>query len=124
MTLANVNTSFEAHVLNSAPPLIPSSAYAGAKLNSALVDVAFAGDPVQCEPSACKRLKETYAFFPVMSQNEEKNLRYIFDVDGNGWSGRFKRLITGRRVVLKATLYKEWYVYCFEAMQADGRCGV
>ena len=29
-------------------------------------------------------------------------------VDGNGWSGRFKRLITSNSLVFKSTLYLEW----------------
>jgi hypothetical protein len=30
-------------------------------------------------------------------------------VDGNGWSSRFKRLISSNALVLKATVYPEWF---------------
>jgi hypothetical protein len=29
-------------------------------------------------------------------------------VDGNGWSARFKRLMTTNSVVLKSTIFPEW----------------
>lgn len=32
----------------------------------------------------------------------------VFDIDGNGWSSRFHRLIMSGSVVLKATIYPEW----------------
>jgi len=31
------------------------------------------------------------------------------DVDGNGWSGRFHRLMSTKSVVLKSTIFPEWY---------------
>ena len=30
-------------------------------------------------------------------------------VDGNGWSARFKRLMSTNSVVLKSTIFPEWY---------------
>lgn len=30
------------------------------------------------------------------------------DVDGNGWSSRFHRLIMSGSMVIKATIYQEW----------------
>jgi len=30
-------------------------------------------------------------------------------VDGNGWSSRFHRLLMSGSVVLKTTVYPEWY---------------
>jgi hypothetical protein len=47
----------------------------------------------------------------------------MMDVDGNGWSGRFHRLMSMKACVLKSTLFPEWYgdriqpwvqcVFCF-----------
>lgn len=31
------------------------------------------------------------------------------DVDGNGWSSRFHRLLMSGSVVVKATIYPEWH---------------
>lgn len=35
--------------------------------------------------------------------------KYVMDVDGNGWSGRFHRLMSMKACVLKSTLFPEWY---------------
>ncbi|KAF8874754.1 glycosyl transferase family 90-domain-containing protein [Infundibulicybe gibba] len=43
------------------------------------------------------------------SLKEAGNYKYIIDVDGNGWSGRFKRLITSNALIFKSTIYPEWY---------------
>lgn len=32
-----------------------------------------------------------------------------FDVDGNGWSARFKRVMSTNSAILKATIFPEWY---------------
>ena len=33
----------------------------------------------------------------------------VIDVDGNGWSSRFHRLLLSGSVVLKSTIYAEWF---------------
>lgn len=33
----------------------------------------------------------------------------MIDVDGNGWSGRFHRLMSMKALVLKSTIFPEWY---------------
>lgn len=35
--------------------------------------------------------------------------KYLLDIDGNGWSARFKRLMTTNSAVLKSTIFPEWY---------------
>ena len=35
--------------------------------------------------------------------------KYMLDVDGNGWSGRFHKLMSTKSMVLKSTLFPEWY---------------
>lgn len=35
--------------------------------------------------------------------------KYLLDVDGNGWSARFKRLLSTNSVVLKSTIFPEWF---------------
>ncbi|KAG6858275.1 hypothetical protein C0991_003157, partial [Blastosporella zonata] len=34
-------------------------------------------------------------------------------LDGNGWSSRFKRLITSNSLIFKATIYPEWCASSF-----------
>ncbi|EME47024.1 glycosyltransferase family 90 protein [Dothistroma septosporum NZE10] len=35
--------------------------------------------------------------------------RYLFDIDGNSFSGRFHALLLSESVVLKATIFREWH---------------
>jgi len=35
--------------------------------------------------------------------------RILVQMDGNGWSGRFKRLMTSNSVIFKSTIYPEWF---------------
>jgi hypothetical protein len=44
-----------------------------------------------------------------MSEEEQNSYRYVIDVDGNGWSGRFHRLMASNSLVLKSTIFPEWY---------------
>jgi len=45
----------------------------------------------------------------MMSIHDAGQYKYVLDVDGNGWSGRFKRLITSNSLIFKSTIYPEWY---------------
>ncbi|KAJ7238056.1 glycosyl transferase family 90-domain-containing protein [Mycena haematopus] len=80
------------------------------RLNPGIMDVAFAGDPIMCDPETCKQLQRIFPWRRRQSVQESGDYKYVIDVDGNGWSGRFKRLITSNALVFKATIYPEWYI--------------
>lgn len=42
-------------------------------------------------------------------RSADASYKYLLDVDGNGWSARFKRLMSTNSVVLKSTIFPEWY---------------
>ncbi|KAF9240419.1 glycosyl transferase family 90-domain-containing protein [Melanogaster broomeanus] len=63
----------------------------------------------------------------MAGRSQEGRYKFIFDcartggrilttdvrdvqIDGNGWSSRFKRLITSNSLVFKATIYPEWFM--------------
>ncbi|SJK99348.1 uncharacterized protein ARMOST_02641 [Armillaria ostoyae] len=48
-----------------------------------------------------------YEFTKYRSQKEQTRCRYIFDVDGNAWSGHFRWLCD---LISKSTIYPEWFV--------------
>ena len=48
-------------------------------------------------------------FMPRVRKEDATKYKYVIDVDGNGWSSRFRRLLAGNNVVLKSTLYPEWF---------------
>ncbi|KAJ7596237.1 glycosyl transferase family 90-domain-containing protein [Mycena floridula] len=75
-----------------------------------MFDIAFAARPTACKGKTCKELEELMTWRERQSIKEAGNYRYVLDVDGNGWSGRFKRLITSNSVIFKSTIYPEWYM--------------
>lgn len=97
-----------------------------ARINPAVMDIAFTGNPIGCEPDICRILKEDYQWRERQGHREAGNYKYVIDVsgltfvpqiniddikvDGNGWSGRFKRLMTSNSLIFKSTIYPEWSV--------------
>ncbi|KAF8066691.1 glycosyl transferase family 90-domain-containing protein [Lyophyllum atratum] len=79
------------------------------KINPAMTDVAFAGEPVGCHEETCPELLRLYEWRKRQGGKESGNFKYIMDVDGNAWSSRFKRLITTNSLIFKATVYPEWF---------------
>ena len=59
-----------------------------------------------------------YCVFPVLQHTLpypadyglfDTQYKYLMDVDGNGWSGRFHRLMSTKSLVFKSTIFPEWY---------------
>lgn len=78
-------------------------------INPVLFDAAFAGHPLFCGENECQELLEMYDWRPFQSISEAGKYKYVLDVDGNGWSSRFKRLMTSNSLIFKATVYPEWF---------------
>ncbi|KAJ3886482.1 hypothetical protein GG344DRAFT_90871 [Lentinula edodes] len=53
-------------------------------------------------------MKQLYEYKNMQSMKDAGNYKYVLDMDGNGWSGRFKRLMTSNSLVFKTTVYPEW----------------
>jgi len=78
-------------------------------MNLAMMDVGFAADYGNCEGIACDVMAEELGQRDRKNQYEMGRYKYFFDVDGNGWSARFRRLMSTHSVVFKSTLYAEWF---------------
>ncbi|KAI4177550.1 MAG: hypothetical protein LQ348_005810 [Seirophora lacunosa] len=77
-------------------------------LNSRWFDVAFTRI-FQCERKFCR---DQRAFFTVKSWADKDGAlgsRLVFDIDGNGISGRYYKLLASRSAPLKQTLLREWH---------------
>ncbi|KAK4687168.1 hypothetical protein P7C73_g2946, partial [Tremellales sp. Uapishka_1] len=81
------------------------------KLNEAYMDVGFTGKPHQCkqEDGTCDEMARELVFKDRVQPEQAAKFKYVLDVDGNGWSSRFHRLITSGSVVVKSTIYPEWH---------------
>ncbi|KAK2462820.1 hypothetical protein APHAL10511_005211 [Amanita phalloides] len=75
----------------------------------ALFDVAFVDGPISCEDHMCHELQKIFEFRMPHDASMTGRYKYIMDVDGNGWSSRFKRLITSNSLIFKSTIYPEWF---------------
>jgi hypothetical protein len=64
---------------------------------------------VQCDEEACDELKA--ALLPEGSQPDSSSYhhKYVLDMDGNGFSGRYYRILRSKSAVIKQTLLKEWH---------------
>ncbi|KAJ5854511.1 hypothetical protein N7534_007054 [Penicillium rubens] len=66
---------------------------------------------IQCDDTACMEQKDE---LKIKSGDRDDitdgyQARYNLDIDGNGLSGRFYRLLMSKSAVLKQTLYQEWH---------------
>lgn len=75
-------------------------------------------DAAQCEPKACEAERHAFQIMSFNVDEENPNLeamnvtyqsRYALDMDGNGFSGRYYRLLKSRSAVIKQTIFKEWH---------------
>ncbi|KAG9027172.1 Glycosyltransferase Family 90 domain containing protein [Tulasnella sp. JGI-2019a] len=77
--------------------------------NENFMDIGFVGQAIHCSEEICEIMERDLAFKPLMTDHEIFQYKYIMDIDGNGWSARFKRLMTTRSLILKSTIFPEWY---------------
>ncbi|GAB1197595.1 hypothetical protein APSETT444_006893 [Aspergillus pseudonomiae] len=77
---------------------------------SSLLDIRISA-VIQCEQDACEDQEATFKIEPDSRDDVSTSYasRYNLDLDGNGFSGRFYRLLRSKSAVIKQTLYKEWH---------------
>ena len=80
-------------------------------LGKAYADTKLAGRPEQCpSKQICQEVADTIEFAPRSRPEEAEQYRYALDLDGNGWSSRFHRLLSSGSAVIKSTMYPEWHM--------------
>ncbi|KAI1125389.1 hypothetical protein F5Y10DRAFT_247096 [Nemania abortiva] len=77
-------------------------------LNSRLYDVAFTSIK-QCDPKACQEQRQYFERKTWASGDRPFRSRLVFDLDGNGISGRYYKLLASKSLPLKQTLLREWH---------------
>lgn len=77
-------------------------------LNSRLFDVAFTRI-FQCEGRSCRDQRAYFNLKPWEDKDRALQSRLVFDVDGNGISGRYYNFLASRSAPLKQTLLREWH---------------
>ena len=73
----------------------------------------------QCTPEACDAMRQQFLQDPsYVGDGDNPNAdpsgaayaaKYVLDLDGNAFSGRFYRLLKSKSAVVKQTVFKEWH---------------
>lgn len=77
-------------------------------LNTAAYNVHFTG-LTQCDPEACTAQKKYFGLHVPDTRGEALQYTLTFDLDGNGHSGRYYRLLESTSLPLKQTVFREWH---------------
>ncbi|KAK4950788.1 hypothetical protein LTR10_010781 [Elasticomyces elasticus] len=73
-----------------------------------LMDVHFSGVG-QCDPGDCDAQKEFFDVSPPVDQQDAWKYRYLLDIDGNAFSGRFFAFLKSRSLTFKMAVFREWH---------------
>lgn len=82
--------------------------YQAREILSQLYDVKFT-NLVQCDEPECKAEEEYFGIEEADPFSKVYQSRFVMDIDGNSFSGRYYNLLTSRSVVLKQTIFREWH---------------
>lgn len=64
---------------------------------------------VQCEEKACAEMKEVFGDVKGEPSSMAEQYKYVLDIDGNSFSGRFYRLLKSKSAIVKSTIFREWH---------------
>ncbi|KNG52081.1 glycosyltransferase family 90 protein [Stemphylium lycopersici] len=64
---------------------------------------------IQCDDKDCEEQEEFFALGEKEDRSQQFHSQFIFDTDGNSFSGRFYTLLQSRSAVLKQTVLREWH---------------
>ncbi|KZT55615.1 glycosyltransferase family 90 protein, partial [Calocera cornea HHB12733] len=80
------------------------------ELNPAMADVGYIIRPIQCDGGACEEMETMFDWRRPLTLQKLRKYKFLLDIDGNGWSTRFKPFLSANSVVMKATIFPEWYM--------------
>ncbi|WVF69132.1 hypothetical protein IAT40_003906 [Kwoniella sp. CBS 6097] len=74
-------------------------------------DMKLSGSPIQCseEDGTCDDMRREIRWAGHQGAEELNRHKFLLDIDGNGWSGRFRRLMSTNSMVIKMTMFTEWF---------------
>lgn len=71
-------------------------------------DVKFSGVG-QCDPGDCDAQKAYFEIAPHVNMFDAFQSKYLLDIDGNAFSGRYYAWLLSKSLVYKLALFKEWH---------------
>ena len=63
----------------------------------------------QCDPGDCDAQKEFFDVVQPVKQHEAWAYKYLLDIDGNAFSGRFYAFLKSKSLVYKMAIFREWH---------------
>ncbi|KAJ3911226.1 hypothetical protein F5877DRAFT_21390, partial [Lentinula edodes] len=79
-------------------------------LNKAFMDVAFVkAQNAKQYPGGLKKLTEDHRFSISVSLGNHWQYKYLLDLDGMSYSGRFMSFLSSHSVPIKSTVYEEFF---------------
>ena len=63
----------------------------------------------QCDPGDCDAQKEFFEIATPDKQHDAWNYKYLLDIDGNAFSGRFYAFLKSISLVYKMAVFREWH---------------
>lgn len=63
----------------------------------------------QCDPGDCDAQREFFDIAPPADQQDAWKYRYLLDVDGNAFSGRFYAFLRSHSLTFKMAVFREWH---------------
>lgn len=63
----------------------------------------------QCDPGDCDAQREFFTTVPGVEQQEAWKYKFLLDLDGNAFSGRFYAFLKSKSLVLKMAVFREWH---------------
>jgi Glycosyl transferase family 90 len=61
------------------------------------------------ENGSCWYLDNEYSVLPGIPMSQHFNYKYLPDIDGNSFSGRYRAFLVSTSLPIKATIYREWH---------------
>jgi len=75
---------------------------------AALIDVRFS-HVGQCDPGDCAAQEEFFGLAPPAKQEDAFQYKYLLDIDGNAFSGRFYAFLKSWSMPFKMAVFREWH---------------
>ena len=63
----------------------------------------------QCDPGDCDAQKEFFTIVAPADQQDAWKYKYLLDLDGNAFSGRFYAFLKSKSMVFKMAVFREWH---------------
>lgn len=63
----------------------------------------------QCDPGDCDAQREYFEVVKPAKQHDAWGYKYLLDIDGNAFSGRFYAFLKSKSLVYKMAVFREWH---------------